>query len=149
MKNFNLFLIVSFLVAMMSCKTKEMVFNPDTYDSPYIVFGNGGGFSGHVKTFYLTERGSIYIADHDQYKLLGNTEKNVAKQLFTNYDVLGFKDLNLNDPGNKYYFLEFRSKEMNHAIKWGRQPLENKNLSVYYNILLDAVGKFRANEEDK
>ena len=117
------------------------MFNPETFESPYIVFGNGGGFTGQVKTYYLTNKGNLYAANHNQFTLLGKADKNVTAQIFSNYETLGLKGLDLNEPGNKYYFLEYKSKDSNHALKWGRNVLDNNNLSLYYNILLDIVTK--------
>ncbi len=146
MKSFKLLLFVSFLAAMMSCKTKEKVFNPETFESPYIVFGNGGGFTGQVKTYYLTNKGDLYLADHEQNTLLGKVDKKITSQIFSNYDDLGLKSLDLNEPGNRYYFLEMKSKDSNHTLKWGRSPLDNQNLSVFYNILLEVASKFAPKE---
>jgi hypothetical protein len=146
MKNLYLFLLSAFILTIMSCKTKDNAFNPQNFKDPLISFGSGGGFTGRVKTFYLTQKGNLYVSDNDKYMLLGKANKGITSQIFTNYDALGLKTLSLNDPGNKYYFVNFQSKDFNNAIKWGNNPLENKNLSIYYNILLDLVKKLNPDD---
>lgn len=146
MKNYFVFLIFSLSLLMMSCKTKDIAFNPDTYDDAVISFGSGGGFTGMVKTFYLTKNGNLYTAVNNQYELIGKVDKKVNNQIFTNYNALGLDKLSMDTPGNKYYFINFKSKDTSNVIQWGKNPLEDKNLSIFYNILLDLVKKLSPQE---
>ncbi len=147
MKYLKLILLMGSICSVMSCKTKETIFNPGTYEKPMITFGSGGGFTGRVISYSLTSGGDLYTSNHDQYTLLGKADKKVVNQIFANYKSLGLKELMLDEPGNKYYFIEFKSKDINKNLKWGLNPLDNKNLSVFYNILLDLSSKMMP--EDK
>ena len=133
----------------MSCKTKEKVFNPQTFQDPMITFGSGGGFTGQVNSFYLTSNGSLYASSSEGYTLMGKADKKIANQIFTNYEALGLKDLSLDEPGNKYYFIEYQSKNINKNLKWGIKPIDNNNLAIYYNILLDLTKKMYSDEVKK
>ena len=149
MKKFSLPLLICLIISSMSCKTKENVFNPQTFQAPMITFGSGGGFTVQVNSFYLTSNGSLYASSHEGYTPIGKADKKITNQIFTNYEALGLKDLSLDEPGNKYYFIEYQSKNINKALKWGLKPIDNNNLAIYYNILLDLVRKMSSDEIKK
>ena len=129
------------LILNMSCKTSKVVFNPETSDKMFLTFGSGGGFTGKVMTYYLTEDGSLYTKSGDEITKVGKAAKEIAKQAFTNYESLGLMKVNLNDPGNRYSFIERKNGSEKNAIKWGNNPLGNKNIETYFAVLMNIVKK--------
>jgi hypothetical protein len=129
---FNVFILPS-------CKTNKAAFDPTTTKKDFITFGNGGGITGQVKKYFFTYEGEIYIHETDSVMLITTIPSKTSTQIFGSYLKLGLDKNILNEPGNRYYFLEMKSKDVNHALKWGRNELYNPNIEKYYNVLMNLV----------
>jgi hypothetical protein len=124
-----------------SCQSKKIVFDPQNTRKDYLVFGNGGGFTGQVTKYYLTKDGNIYAQNGEKTELTGQISKAVCTQVFSNFTTLGLEKSSLNEPGNRYYFLELKSSKISHSLKWGKSPLKDPNIENYYKILMSLVNK--------
>lgn len=137
-----LFIILSgFILTMFSCKSNEMAFNPETSKAAVITFGTGGGFTGQVKQYSLTDNGKLYHLEDTTYKLIGKIPTATVDQIFSNFTHLGLSNKILNEPGNNYYFLGLKSDETFNQLKWGANPLNDESLNIYYKILMNEVKK--------
>lgn len=123
----------------MSCKSSKQVFDPMTSDKKYLKFGTGGGFTGKVLTYYILEDGSVYTKIGEEVTKIGNAGKQMTTQVFANYETLGLHKVSLNEPGNKYSFIEKSNGEEKNMIQWGKEPLENTNIDTYFAILMNIV----------
>ncbi len=139
--NLRLLFLIFFINIMTSCNTSKPVFDPDTTKKDYLVFGNGGGFTGQVTKYFLTKDGNIYLKNGDSTEEAGNISKSVSAQIFANYTMLKLDEVSLNEPGNKYYFIQLSSKKGKYALKWGKATLENSNIETYYKVLMNTVKK--------
>lgn len=151
--NFNMnryfFSIILFvLMVNISCKSSKKVFDPATHDKAYLTFGSGGGFSGKVIKYYLTEDGYLYMQDGDQNVMVGKAPKTMTEQVMGNYDKLGFDKMDLNEPGNKYLFIERKKDGQTTMIKWGKLPLKNKNVNTYFDVLMSVVKKLKPQQDN-
>ncbi len=127
------------LVNIISCHTSKSVFSLQTSKKDILIFGSGGGFTGQVTKYYLTKDGKIYLQNAEVAEKAGNISKSVSAQIFANYIMLNLDKLELNEPGNKYYFIELTTPNKKTAIKWGKSPLENSNIDTYYKVLMNTV----------
>ena len=71
---------------------------------------------------------------------------NIKNQVFANYNILGLSEMALNDPGNKYTFIEYKKSGDKSKILWGKNPLENKNVETYFAVLMNIVKKLKPTE---
>lgn len=121
---------------LLGCNTTKHT--PETYQSPQLMFGSGGGFSGIEMTYSLFENGQMFVQKGVQaaQEAMGKVETNTCKQLFSNYDVLKLADYNFDQPGNAYYFVGFKNGNDIHKITWGagNQDVSN-NVKIFYQLL--------------
>lgn len=138
MKIINIFFILIY-VSFMSCHVSKNTFNPDDTPQIYIYFGSGGGFTGQVSAYYLTNDGALYEKNVDTLNFIGKVEKRTTTQIFSNFKKLELDQFQINQPGNRFYFIDYCSNNSNHSLKWGKEALENQSLETYYSILMNVV----------
>ena len=97
-----------FTILLFSCNKKLAA---DKMPTTRIEFGNGGGFTGAVTTYYLLEDGKIYeeTADKTAYTRINKIGKDEAKNLFADCEKLN--TLRTDAPGNLYYFVTIKKGE--------------------------------------
>lgn len=139
MKNLLLLLLFSFLI--ISCSKK--VYDPLNYENAKITFGSGGGFAGTETSYTLLDNGNLFelTSQRQSSEKLTKIDKNQVTQIFNNVKMFKFDELELNDPGNLYYFMEFKSNdgEIN-TLTWGNGSVE-KHIKLMHSILLNTVPK--------
>ncbi len=144
MKYFLLFILLS--VGLMACNTQKAL-ELDSYDGPKIVFGSSGGFTGVSKEHILLPDGQLFKAGMDgkSRNAEGKIDKNLAKQMISNFKALGFDQLELNDPGNMTYFIDYSENGKNHRVVWGGGRSEiPKELKPYYHTLMGLVKNIKS-----
>lgn len=127
------------ILLALSCTSTKKAFDPETSKKDYISFGNGGGFTGQVKKYYLLRDGSVWTSGTAGQEKIGSISKNACSQLFKNFTALGMDKMTLNEPGNKYYFIGQRAKNLDLTLKWGKQPLTESKVETFYQILMKSV----------
>ena len=104
-----------------------------------IHFGQGGGFTGAVSHYILLEDGRLFQkAWQDSTLTYVDTWPGLfTRQMFLNYKSLNLDTINVNKPGNLYYFIEYHSrKNPVHRIVWGNSEYQpDDNLVTYYSTL--------------
>ncbi len=129
------------LLAIISCNPKT--YSPLSYEGEMLEWGTGGGFTGAVKSYCLLDNG-IYFKSEDSGKTfqeVGKMKKTEVSQFFDNYNKLGLSSMELNEPGNRYYFLSLKTKESEHKLLWGQKDLVNKVPSILHKNLMKSVQK--------
>lgn len=133
-------LIVSILTVIIflgSCKgSKKIVL--DSYDGPKLTFGSGGGFAGTSTEKILLPNGQVYLRGNRSktFSVCEPVDENKAKQMFKNFESLGFTELDLNDPGNMTYFISLEDKGVSKRITWGGgNTALDPNVKTYFNTL--------------
>lgn len=143
----SLFSIILFTVMVnYSCSSSKKAFDPETHEKVFLTFGSGGGFSGKVMKYYLTEDGYLYMQDGDQNIKIGKAPKTMTDQVMGNYEKLGLDKMDVNEPGNKYLFIERKKDGLKTMVKWGKQPLKDKNVNTYFEVLMSIVRKMKPTE---
>ncbi len=119
----NFLLLFSFLFLMEttleSCKTTTYAI--DKLPAKQLCFGNGGGFTGQEKAFTLLENGQLFSNNHltSSMETLPNIKSKKAKSLFEKYETLKLNEMDFNQPGNTYSFVEMKDSVGAHRIVWG------------------------------
>jgi hypothetical protein len=132
--------LLLFFLIILSCSQKAI--NKEHVKKEQLIFGSGGGFTGVSSSYKLLRNGEVYRTGNTDttWIVVGALSPNVTKQLFDNYSVLKFDTITMNDPGNRYYFIEkITNEDQKHKITWGNQPLENKSLAIYHDILMNNI----------
>jgi hypothetical protein len=117
--NFFLFFISG------SCNSGKVI----TTDIIGIHFGNGGGFTGIVEEFVLTNDGKLFKG----LVFITQIDLNTKNRLFLQAENL--KGISLNNPGNAYSFIEIKSKAKSNRIIWSGQSNPDKSVTEFYNDL--------------
>ncbi len=98
----------------------------DKLPTKQIRWGNGGGFVGKETSHILCDNGQIFSRDIlGATTAAGKTRSKKAKALFKTAETLGLAKMEMNQPGNIYYFLEFQDLDMMSRVVWG-----DKNVPV-------------------
>ncbi len=59
--------------------------------------------------------------------------------------MLQIHSLKINNPGNAYYFIGYQQNGQSiHKITWGNDPVPNKEITLFFNMMLDIIKKFAA-----
>ena len=145
----NLWFLFSFMLALWSCKTKQV--SPLNYDKNIIEIGNGGGFTGASTSYFILESGEVFRGGNTDtsFVFVGKIEHRIVNQQFNAYEKLGFKKLKLNDPGNRYFFLNMKNKMSENKIQWGRSELENPTLAIYHRNMMKLIRELIDKQEVK
>jgi hypothetical protein len=133
--------IYLFLLFVYSCGKKNIT--PLNYSGKIIEFTNGGGFTGAFSSIFLQEDGKLYrngLSDTSFIKI-GHLDMTLVKQIFNNYEKLGLENIQLNEPGNRYFYITMKSNGKSHKIQWGRNALSNANPSIFFSNMMHIVKK--------
>lgn len=134
-----LFLVI-FSAFLIECKTQD--YTPYDYDGEILVFGKGGGFTGQSIEYSLLSNGQIFSGTQKEGIVdeLRRIDKKEVNQIFANYHTFDFNSLDINKPGNTYYYLTFRSEGSDHKIQWGAHDFKTpETLKIYFSNLMAAV----------
>ncbi len=117
-------LLLLFILVAISCRSQKI--DPEKYEKPIIFFGSGGGFTGLSKQYCLTTDGNLYAktsinGDWNRIKKGKSTD---VQPFFWTIVSLEIQDINLDNPGNHYRFIEYATADLKHRVTWGRNPDE-------------------------
>lgn len=126
-------------IVMFSCNHK--IYSPLSYEGEMLEWGTGGGFTGAVKSYCVLDNG-FYFKSEDNgktYLEMGKMKKSEVRQFFDNYKKMGLSSMELNEPGNRYYFISLKSAKSEHKLLWGKKELENRVPSILHKNLMKAI----------
>ncbi len=136
MKYFNLILVLCLSLVLSNCKTTK--YTPENFPVNQIIFGDGGGFSGIITEYLLLENGQIFhkTSTKEGYSEMESIKKKEAEVFFEQLNELRLHKLDINHPGNLYYFLRFTNEELDHTITWGTGDYNlRKDIMDFYKSL--------------
>jgi len=86
-----------------------------------IHFGEGGGITGAITQYCLLKNGQLFDKKHftEDFKSFKKVKKRKAKKCFKTCKKMDFEKIDLDNPGDKYYFINYETKGINHRITWG------------------------------
>ena len=135
------FLGLLFFVGCFACKSARPF--PMDYKGEQIHFGQGGGFTGAVTYYALLDNGMLYQrAPRDStFAWVDRWDKSFVRQMINNYHALALDSIVCNEPGDKYYFIQHRTKNQPpHRITWGRPGFQpDPKLVNYYHLLYNST----------
>jgi len=111
------------LAAILAFGCKSQRYTADNLPATQLIFGDGGGITGATTSFILLENGQIfkhYSLDNSTMEV-GKIKRKQAKQLLQGAQALGMGEMDVNEPGNLYYFLELKTERDSHRCNWGAQ----------------------------
>ncbi len=129
---------------MAGCHTAKIPQSPPS-DKESIHFGHGGGFSGAVNSFVLTEGGYLYSGDGEfqPFQYIGRIKKNQRQQYFKILKSIIDRHPSINQPGNTYKFVTFNGHAGKIKYVWSDQSLPPKKLRILHEILEGEVQRIR------
>ncbi len=129
------------IIFLISC-TSEVVF-PEKYKGEQIHFGQGGGFTGELNYYALFDDGRLFKRSlrDSTFSLVDTWETPFVNQMFANYISLQLDKVEFYEPGNLYYFIQYKSGDSPfHDIAWGREGFRpDQNIVTYYNLLFKST----------
>jgi len=141
MKKIYLFILSIFCFG---CKTYTI----DQLPEKQVVFGKGGGITGAVDRFILLENGQLF----KQNSLLKDTitlpkvKRRVARNYFTQVENLQLDSIQINQPGNRYYYLGYKDAAGHQKATWGANDFEPP---VELKTLFDSLNQLTISKIDK
>jgi len=136
MKKIIQYLFLLLMVVIFSfCKTQE--YTPTNFPKQQIIFGSGGGITGAVTEYALLENGALFSKKgiQGEFKTYTKADKAITAQLFKNIEFLELKEVQVNKPGNRYYYISFKDQSGEHQITWSNQEAIPDKVKTFYNIL--------------
>jgi hypothetical protein len=139
-------ILVLFTINLFVAACTHKATTPLTYPKAQLEFANGGGFTGMVNSIYLMDNGDVYRGGMNDttFVKIGTIDINKATQYFDTYQKLGLHKIELNEPGNRYYYITYKNGNDTHKIQWGGSELANKNPSILYAVVMDLVKKLNS-----
>ena len=115
------------------------------------MFGKGGGFAGIETRYILLDDSRLYIQPgiKSGFQYIGKVDRKLTKQMFHNYQNLGLEQMDLNEPGNMYYFIEKRQgQQVNKKLVWG-DLMEESAIAKYHKLMLQIASRMQEKERDE
>lgn len=135
----SLFIITLTTLICMQCKTPPFIPGESKHD--FIRFGNGGGFTGAVKAYFLTDDGQLYKEEGEKPVLIGKVSSDLAKQMFLVPEVIQADSKPYNMPGNRYFFIDYSIGGSKQKVMWGGEPMPYSEYETWYKNLMFVVKK--------
>jgi len=136
---FFLFIFTSALV-FQNCSTTK--YRPETFPEYLLTFGEGGGFAGIETEHVLLENGQIFkkAGPEENYTELEPIPSSEAKDFYDQLGVLRLHNLDIEKPGNLYYFIRCTTEELDYKITWGAADYNlRQDIMNYYKSLTSLV----------
>jgi hypothetical protein len=114
-----------FCVFFLGCTSPK--YTAENLPEEQLVFGSGGGFAGTVTEYMLLTNGQLFVHEslNDTIVELKRRKPKEAKALFDELAAMNFRLIDLHQPDNISYFIEWKTREQPHRVVWGFD-LENK-----------------------
>ncbi|MEN0049838.1 MAG: hypothetical protein AAF806_22445 [Bacteroidota bacterium] len=110
------------LLCFLSCKTYQF----NNFPEEQIIFGNGGGVTGVTVNYILLENGQLFKTNAWQKDTteLTKIKASAAKKYFKQLTDLDWEKIDVNEPGNTYHFLSYKTLNNTYRATWGATGYE-------------------------
>ena len=118
MKKSTLFLALA-CCFFIQCKVTK--YTPDKLPTKQVIFGDGGGFTGLETSYTVLENGQIFkqIGTGKAYEELKPVKPKKAKSYFDKVASLQLYKMDIEKPGNLYFFLQEVNETIDSRVTWG------------------------------
>ena len=112
--------IIAFSVLLFN-QCKVVRHSADKLPTKQIIFGDGGGFSGIETSYTLLENGQLFkqVGTDGPYQELKSIKPKEAKVFFGKVASLQLYKMDIEMPGNLYYFLREVNETIDSRVTWG------------------------------
>lgn len=127
---------ISSLFVLGSCQPREAF--PEHAPASLIEFGHGGGFAGIEYNYLLLPDGRLFQKNDETMTFIQKIPKRTTEQLLNNINHLASNMYVLNEPGNTYNYIQWRSYEKKARWVWNSSNQTNLGslLTINHNILM-------------
>jgi hypothetical protein len=107
------------LLMVTACKVTK--YSPEKLPVRQVVFGDGGGFAGIQTSYTLLENGQLFkqMGVEGTMTELKSIKSKEAKALFDKVNSLQLFKLDIEKPGNMYYYLRQVTDHLDSRVTWG------------------------------
>ncbi|HFA51586.1 MAG TPA: hypothetical protein ENJ95_21435 [Bacteroidetes bacterium] len=100
---------------------KVVKYTPDKLPTTQIVFGDGGGFAGIETSYTLLQNGQLFkqVGTEGKYEELRPIKSKEAKEFFKKVASLQLYKMDIEKPGNLYYFIREANDAIDSRVTWG------------------------------
>ncbi|MEO1257452.1 MAG: hypothetical protein AAFZ15_01600 [Bacteroidota bacterium] len=112
-------IIACSLLLFAHCKVVK--YTPDKLPTKQIIFGDGGGFAGIETSYTLLENGQLFrqVDVEGAYQELKPIKPKEAKVFFDKVASLQLYKMDIEKPGNLYYFMREINESIDSRVTWG------------------------------
>lgn len=109
------------LALLLFSQCKVVKYTPDKLPTKQIIFGDGGGFVGVETSYTLLENGQIFkqVGVDADYEELKSIKPKSAKDIFEKVHSLQLYKMDIEQPGNLYYFIQEVNESIDSRVTWG------------------------------
>lgn len=135
-------LFLALILVFTGCNSTK--FTTDNLPETQLIFGNGGGVAGFVNQYLLLENGQLFEKrdPSNSFTELSKVKKKKAASFFARLDAMSFEELELDQPGNIYRFIQLKTPALDHKITWGKSDYEvDAQVESLYKDLIALVKK--------
>lgn len=115
----SLTILSTIVLLFAACKVTK--YNPEKLPARQVIFGDGGGFAGIETSYTLLENGQLFkqVGVNGNLQELKSIKPKQAKALFEKVNSLHLFKLDIEKPGNMYYFLRHVTDNLDSRVTWG------------------------------
>ena len=101
------------------CKATK--YTPDKLPAHQLIFGDGGGFAGIETSYTLLDNGQVFkqTGMSGAFQELKPIHRKQAKAFFEKANALHLYKLDIDKPGNLYYFIREITAQLDSKVTWG------------------------------
>ena len=135
----NIIYLALIICVLASCASTKST--SETLINEQIRFGYGGGFTGAVTSYCITNSGKCFKQENFEISKLRASNAGID-ECFQECQAIGFEKMDINSPGNTYSYIEHKVGDQLHRVTWNPHQLHlPSDLVVFNNMLLELVGE--------
>lgn len=114
-------ILLTCLALLVTSYCKRNNYSLQNTSEHYLRFGSGGGFTGASTSYTLMENGQFFQHEslRDTTLILPRVKRKTCTSLFKELKTLDKGLFGIQQPGNRYYFLEWVTPEEQLRSTWG------------------------------
>lgn len=138
MKRILILLLAIFTYA--GCGSKKAI-TPSDGQGKQLTLKHGGGFTGKYVTYILLENGQLFKGSETEgvNVSMKDMDKNITKQIFSNYDAMSLGDVENVTYGNLLYSITLKEGEDKHVVSWEKGQDNTDQLQLFYRNVMNQI----------